>query len=72
MAFTPEEQQEILDIVAGQSVTPQQIPQAATPSDVLSLPGIDASGEYKMVRLEDIAGDATMAITETEIDTICV
>ena len=71
MAFTPEERQEVLDIVAAQSKTPQTIPQAQTPDDVVSLPGIDASGDYKMVPMEDIKNDSIVSISDNEIDVIC-
>lgn len=71
MAFTPEQQQEILDIVAEQSVTPQTISQAQSPNEVISLPGIDASGGYKMVRMQDIKDNTVVSITDDEIDAIC-
>lgn len=71
MAFTPEERQEVLDIVAEQSRTPQTIPQAQSPDDVVSLPGIDASGDYKMVRMEEIKDNTIVSISDSEIDAIC-
>lgn len=71
MAFTPEQRAEILEVVAENSVTPQDIPQAQSADEVSSLPSIDLNGDYKMVRIEDIGGDPDY-ITQHDLDVICV
>ena len=54
-----------------QTVTPNDIPQAQSASEMSSLPGINNNGDYRMVRLQDIGGDPDY-ITNQDLDVICV
>lgn len=70
MAFTPEERAEILEVVMEQTVTPNDIPQASSPSEMTGLPGIDLNGDYKMLPMADISDP--QSITSQDLDIICV
>lgn len=69
-SFTPEQRAEILEVVAENSVTPNDIPQASSASEMTGLPGIDLNGDYKMLPMSDISDP--QSITNQDLDEICV